>query len=130
MEAAQRPDFGPRLSQGDYERRIVALHASDPAMPTPAAHLESRRAELNLLIDYRLGTSFPEVRRRALWDAQRRLDRGLVLRVILGVFTHPLDPSAGIVKAQVRAFGRILNPDELALLLDLDLPTLSRFLRR
>lgn len=78
------------------------------------------------MIDHRLGQGFPADRREALWELQRGLDQRRLLHLAMGFITHPTNPSAGMAKAQVRAFAKALSPTELAALLDLSPADLQR----
>lgn len=121
-------DFGPKLSRDEYERRIVALHEGAPPLPDEDAERRTRRGELDLLIDYRLGQRFPDSRREALWRAQERLDKRRVWHLLAGILAHPTDPSAAVARAQVRGFARVLAREELGELLDLSPEDLQRLL--
>lgn len=68
-------DHGPRLSDEEYDRRIVELHEGQPPMPTPEQDREIRRRELDLAVDHRLGIRFPQDRRDALWHIQERSEK-------------------------------------------------------
>jgi len=68
-------DYGPRLTDDEYERRIIALHRGLPPLPTRAQDEEIRRRELELAIDHRLGRDFPRERREALWAARQRVEK-------------------------------------------------------
>lgn len=120
-------DFGPKLSRDEYERRIVALHEGAPPLPDKDAERRTRRGELDLLIDYRLGQRFPDSRREALWQAQERLDKRRVWHLLAGILAHPTDPSAAVARAQVRGFAKVLTREELRALLDFPDETLKRF---
>jgi len=121
-----RLDHGPRLTQAEYERRISALNASSPAMPTRAEEEILREAEMSLLIDYHLGVAFPEERRARVLQEHRKLSRSLVWRLLASVVTHPRHPSDGVARAQVRSFSRLLSDAELASLFDLTLEDVAR----
>jgi hypothetical protein len=73
---------GPRLTDEEYEKRIIELHRDLPPMPTKDQDREVRRLELDLAIDHRLGRDFPRERRDALWAVQQRVEKK---RVRLGV---------------------------------------------
>ena len=79
---AVRLNYGPRLSDEEYERKIVELHCGLPPMPTKEQDREVRRQELELAIDHRLGRDFPSDRREALWAAKERVEKK---RLWLGV---------------------------------------------
>lgn len=122
----QQPDHGPRLSQAEYERRISALNASSPAIPTSEQEEARRLAEMSLLIDYHLGQNFPPDRRERVLQEHRKLTRRFVWRLLRSLLTHPLSPSEGLARAQVRSFSKLLKDDELAALLDLDVEDVTR----
>ena len=66
---------GPRLTDEEYERRVVELYSGQPPVPTREQDRRIRRQELELAIDHRLGTDFPRDRREALWAIQQRVER-------------------------------------------------------
>jgi len=67
--------YGPRLSQKEYERRIVELYNGLPPSPGKELQTEIGRRELDLNIDHRLGQDFPAARREALWEIQQRAEK-------------------------------------------------------
>lgn len=120
-------DFGPRISDSEYERRMTALHEGLPPMPSRDAEREVRRRELDILIDHRLGTGFPSERREALWQAQQRVERKRI-RLGLEAFAIALLPSLferradGLAGTAVREYGKVLDEPELRCFLDLSRP--------
>lgn len=77
---------GPLLSEDEYQRRIVELQGGLPPTPSREQQQRVRRAELDLTIDYRLGTRFPASRREELWNIQELVERRrgrLVFRYLL-----------------------------------------------
>ena len=122
------PDLGPKLTRAEYEARVIELHASGAAMPTERQEVAIRRAELDLLIDYKLGTELSLQRREALWTEQASLDRRLPWRLLVGFLKHPTHPSDGIAQSQVRAFAKVLTPVELCALFELSGEELDRFM--
>lgn len=68
-------DHGPRLTDAEYERQVVALHAGLPPVPSKEEDLRVRRRALDLAIDHRLGRDFPGERRDSLWACQQRVER-------------------------------------------------------
>src|SRR5689334_12033573 len=68
-------NYGPVLSDEEYERRIFELYHALPEMPSAEAERELRRRELDILVDHRLGSLFPADRREALWAAQQAIER-------------------------------------------------------
>lgn len=119
-------DYGARLTRAEYERRISELNASCPAMPTRAEEQQLRSAELSLLIDYHLGLGFPEGRRAHILRAHRKLGRHFIWHVLVSALRHPLHPSDGLARAQVRGLSKFLSNAELASLLDLTLDDVAR----
>lgn len=111
-------DFGTRLTQAEYEQRVIALHTA-VRVYNQEAEAAVRQADLNLLIDYSLGVKFPLDRRQALWKVQQQLDQQHGWNLLKGVLAHPRDPSAALARAQVRAFSKLLDRNELRALLDL-----------
>jgi len=71
----QSNDHGPRLSDEEYDKSVVALHSDLPPVPTREQERRTRRQELELAIDHRLGRDFPLHRREALWAIQQRVER-------------------------------------------------------
>lgn len=64
-------NHGRRLTQREYEQAIVDLHT---AAPDRSGEARTRRRELDLTIDHRLGVDFPAERREALWRIQQRVE--------------------------------------------------------
>jgi hypothetical protein len=115
---AIRPPYGPTLSTEEHERRLVALHSALPPVPTRAQRTATRRAELELAIDRRLGVGFPQDRREALWAVAERVERrrlGLVLLYLLRRLVPGLLPrgARSLARFLVRDYGKVLTPDEL-----------------
>jgi hypothetical protein len=65
---------GPRLSDREYEKRIVALHNKLPTLQNKQVEESVRRCELDLAIDHRLGANFPKERREKLWNIQQQIE--------------------------------------------------------
>lgn len=109
--------YGRRISDEEYDRRVVALHTS-AAVHRNDRGKELRRAELNLALDHRLGQDFPAERRRLLWQAQERIDRHrrrLAVHSLLGmVRTRSIEGAAtGLARDLVRAYAQVLTRAEL-----------------
>ena len=68
-------EFGLRLTDTEYEGRLVELYQGLPPEPTAADDAELRRRELDLAIDHRLGVAFPGDRRTALWMVHERIEK-------------------------------------------------------
>jgi hypothetical protein len=113
----ERPDHGPRLSGAEYDRRVVALQEGLPAAPSRSERARVRRAEFDLMIDYRLGTRFPGDRREALWAVQQRIERGRVMiglrRILSGLLPRASERGATrLVRRLEREYAAVLTPEE------------------
>lgn len=120
LPLAPRPDFGVRLTQAEYERRVRLLYTGAPPQPTDEEVSKRSQIELHMLVDYRLGMDFPVARRKALWNVKRRLDKHPFRVVIWGFLTRPWDPATGLMGVYARAFSTVLNPDEIRAFLDVN----------
>jgi hypothetical protein len=111
-------DHGRRLTDDEYERRIVELYRGQPPAPTPDEDRALRRQALELRIDHRLGRDFPLARRNALWAASERLEARrlrLGLRYLLGALVRPLrrKHAAALTSALTAEYAKVLTPAEL-----------------
>ncbi len=117
-------DYGPRLSDEEYERRIVELQAGLPPSPSEDQDREVRRQQLELLIEYRLGRDFPALRRRALWEVQERIEKGR-LRIGFKYLLRRFLPKAiaqashSLTAYAVDEYATVLSEPELRCFLDL-----------
>jgi|MudIll2142460700_1097286.scaffolds.fasta_scaffold118564_2 hypothetical protein len=68
-------NHGPRLTDEEYEKRIIELHRGLPPLPTEEQDRQVRRMALDLAIDHRLGRNFPQERRESLWAIQQRVEK-------------------------------------------------------
>lgn len=68
-------NHGPRLSDEEYEKKIIELYRGLPPMPTQDQERQVRQSELGLAIDHRLGRDFPQDRREALWAIQQKAEK-------------------------------------------------------
>jgi hypothetical protein len=117
-------EYGPRLTDAEYEKQIVSLYRGLPPMPSPEQDRETRRRELNLAIDHRLGRNFPEERRSALWAAQQRVEKKrlrlamkyLLHRLITKLLARDAQSLAGYAAEE---YAKVLSPEELRRFLDL-----------
>lgn len=111
-------NYGPRLTDGEYERRIIELHRGLPPMPTKEQDEEVRRAELNLAIDHRLGRDFPPERREALWAIQQRVEKRR-LRLAFKYFLRRFlakklaRDAQGLAGYMIDEYAKVLNEAEL-----------------
>lgn len=114
---------GPRLTDEEYDRRVVRLQQSLPPMPTREQEHRARQQQLNLAIDHRLGADFPQDRRDALWAIMERVEKRrlrLAARYALRFLFRRSHVPAGLAnRAQglagfmVEAFAEVLNEQEL-----------------
>lgn len=118
--AALRSNFGVRLTQAEYERRVRLLYTGVPPLPTDQEVVERSQIELHMLVDYRLGVDFPIARRRRLWNVKHRLDKHPLLVVIWGFLSRPWDPGTGVMGVYARALATVLNSEEIRAFLDLN----------
>jgi len=115
--AVQAP-HGPTLDFEEYQRRLVALHSAQPPVPSRAQRKATRRAELELAIDHRLGVDFPKERREALWAVAERVERrrlGLVLLYVVRRIVPGLLPRGAnsLARFLVKDYGTVLTREEL-----------------
>jgi hypothetical protein len=115
---APLPDYGPRLTDEEYERRVVELHRGMPPMPTPEQDRALRRRALNLAIDHRLGRDFPGSRREALWAASERIDSRRIwlgLRYMLGMLLSSVrrGHAEALTNALTAEYSKVLSQPEL-----------------
>lgn len=113
--------YGPRLTDEEYDRAIVALQERLPPMPSREEDRAARRAQLDLAIDHRLGRRFPQAKRDALWQVLQRVERRR-LRLIgryLVARVFPFGPreraraGRGLAGALVEQFSQVLSDREL-----------------
>jgi hypothetical protein len=109
--------YGPRISDAEYDRRVVALHESAAGRGKDRDR-ELRRAELNIEVDHRLGQDFPSDRRRLLWAAHEQAERRrrrLPLRFLFGLLrTGSIEGAAeSLARDLVKAYAKVLTPTEL-----------------
>lgn len=115
---------GPRLSQKEYERRIVELYTGLPPSPDKEAQARLRRCELDLAIDHRLGQDFPQARRAALWEIQQQVEKKR-LRLVLQWLFHFVSYRWLYTRANklagylVDEYAKVLTKDELQAFFDL-----------
>ncbi|MGD1990522.1 MAG: hypothetical protein PVF23_04430 [Chromatiales bacterium] len=122
--------YGRRLSGQEYDRKIVELHRDTPPMPSAEEDAAIRKLELNLSIDYRLGTAFPEEKREALWKIMQRLEKKrlwLAFKSGLQVLFNPRNHmrkrykhASGLARYMVDAFAEVLDEDELRQFFELE----------
>jgi len=111
-------EYGPRLSDEDYEAQVVDLYSTLPERPTRAEAESVRRREMDLTIDNRLGSGFPRERRERLWEISQQLERRR-LRIAVGYLMTRLLPGAGrwiakrLAADVIEEYGRVLGEEEL-----------------
>jgi hypothetical protein len=115
---AEELKYGRRLSDDEYEGKVIELHRGLPPMPTKEKDEEVRRAELNLAIDHRLGCDFPPERREALWTIQQRVEKRR-LRLAFKYFLRRFLPkkiardAQGLAGYMVDEYAKVLSEAEL-----------------
>jgi len=116
-------DYGPRLSDEEYDRRIVKLQSHLPPMPSSEQERAVRHQELELAINHRLGINFPKERREALWVIKENVERNRFL-LNFKYFVHRLfdrsatpkdlpDDAHGIAGFMVDSYSEVLDEIEL-----------------
>lgn len=121
---AQALDYGPRLSDEEYDRKIVELHRGLPPLPSEEQDREVRRRELELAIEHRLGRDFPAARRQELFAVQQRLEKpraGSAFRYLLGKLMpkYLARHARFVAEDTVDAYAKVLSKPELMRLFDL-----------
>ncbi len=111
-------DHGPRLTDEEYDKRIIRLHSDLPTELTQEQDRRIRRQELDLAIDHRLGCNFPSQRREALWAVQQRVERKrlkLIFKYLLRrFFAKSLARDAqGLAGYLVDEYAKVLDKAEL-----------------
>lgn len=109
---------GPRLSQREYEKRIVALYTGLPPSPGKEQEARIRRQELDLTIDHRLGRNFPQARRDVLWEIQQRVEKkrarltlSWLTRLVSGKLLYRR--ANKVAQFVVDEYAKVLTPEEL-----------------
>ena len=118
MASSGELNYGPRISDEEYDRSIVALYSELPSVPSREQRRVVRRRELDLAIDHRLGCDFPRSRRDALWAVQQKVERRrirLMFKYLLRrIFAKSLLRDAqGLAGYLVEAYATVLNETEL-----------------
>jgi hypothetical protein len=124
MQTQRESEYGPRLSDEEYERQILSLYRSLPPLPSPDQDTTVRQQELDLAIDHRLGRGFPTERRSALWTVQERIEKKrlrlgikyLLRRLVARVLVRDAQSLAGYAAEE---YAKVLSPEELRRFLDL-----------
>lgn len=110
--------YGPCLSADEYEKKIIALHSDLPPSPSREQERQTRRLELELAIDSRLGVDFPRSKRDALWKIQQKVEkkRGRLLfkYLLRKIFSKSLARDAqSLAGYLVQEYSTVLNQKEL-----------------
>src|SRR5438034_9060161 len=111
-------DHGPRLTDDEYERRIVALRRRLPPISTAEQDREVLLQELDLAIDHRLGREFPRARREALWAAKERVEKKRLRLGATFLFKRLFGKSVtrqaqGLAGHTVDEYAKVLSPPEV-----------------
>ena len=110
--------YGPRLTDEEYEKKIIALHRDLPPVSSRVQERQVRRLELDLSIDHRLGRDFPRSKREALWAIQQQVEkkRGRLLfkYLLRKLFFKSLARDAQSLAGHlVKEYAKALNQKEL-----------------
>jgi len=121
--------YGKRLSDEEYDRSIIELYRNTSSS-SKDEDAKTRRQELNLSIDYRLGVDFPLEKREALWSIMQRVEKKrlwLALKYGLGYLLFkkriPKELSKetnGLVGYLVDEFSTVLSKKELNSFFEMD----------
>ena len=109
-------EYGPRLTDEQYDRAIVDLQRGASPMPTREEDRAQRRRALDLAIDHRFGRKFPQARRDALWAASERVESKRVwigLKYLLGRLMGGRAHAQALTRALTSEYGRVLSASEL-----------------
>lgn len=111
-------NYGTRLSGEEYDRAIVELYSNMPSIPSKEQRKEIRHQELNLAIDYRLGTDFPQDKREALWSVQKKLEKHRITLMFKYLFRRFffkifVKEAEGLANFVIDAYAEVLNEVEL-----------------
>ncbi len=82
---------GKRLTDEEYTKKIIALYAGLPPVPSKKQDAQIRRAELNLRIDNLLGLDFPPERREEMWNVAQKVEKGriaMAFKIVAGYFMN------------------------------------------
>lgn len=130
-------NHGLRLTDEEYEKRIIELHRGLPPMPTEEQDIQVRRMALDLSIDHRLGRDFPQERRELLWAIQQRVEKRRLwlalkypfrrlfakslARGAQGLAGYLVDEYAGVLtQAEIKSFFGLEEGQRPALPIDMD----------
>ncbi|MBL4570701.1 MAG: hypothetical protein JKY21_06060 [Alcanivorax sp.] len=118
------PGHGRRLSLREYEAGIVSLYENVPSHPDPATQKRLAAAELDLLIDHRLGVRFPISRRTELHRVHQRYQKRVGKQLLLFFSRWLLEHRQNrVATGLLRDFSSILTRKEfLALFNDAGAP--------
>lgn len=103
---------GIRLTRREFEDAIANLYQRE------ADEEAIQRRELDLTIEYRLGTQFPADRREQLWQVHQRIEKyrlRLAAKWLAGVVVAKWRRRQGTRMAQVviNEYAKVLTPEEL-----------------
>ncbi len=110
--------YGPRLTDEEYEQKIISLHSDLPPDQNRLEESKVRRLELDLAIEHRLGQDFPHTKREALWAIQQQIDkkRGrLLFKYLLRrfFFKSLAKDAQSLADHLVKEYSKVLNQREL-----------------
>jgi hypothetical protein len=111
-------DYGPRLTQEEYQRKIAELYLNLSSASAEDREQTIRRRELDLTIDHRLGCDFPQERRDALWAIQEQVEKRrfrLAFKYLFRrFFAKRVERDVqGLAHFLVEEYAKVLTPEEL-----------------
>ncbi|TSA50657.1 MAG: hypothetical protein D4R48_01005 [Nitrosomonadales bacterium] len=110
--------YGLRLSDEEYDERIIELHRGMPLTFSKEQELKIRQQELELAIEHRLGRDFPRSKREALWAIQQKVDKKrfrLIFKYMLRKFfaSSLARDAQGLAGYLVHEYAKVLSQKEL-----------------
>lgn len=111
-------DYGPRLSDADYEKQVTGLYLGLPPVVSREQEAELHRRQFELSIDHRLGRAYPKQRRDRLWEIQQQVEKKRLwlapVYMIRSLFPKSLEiRSQGLAGYLVKEYSKVLSEDEL-----------------
>lgn len=108
---------GPKISAEEHSRRVVALITGQPENPTPEQERAHQRAEFRVMVDYRLGTLFPDDRFDRLCEARERVMARIAMmdatKTGRAMFRWPGLLERFLIRTTVKQLSTVLDEQEL-----------------
>lgn len=124
-------DYGRKISQKEhFDRMREARNSPDKLSDPRAEELRRDRIEFDLTIDKDLGVDFPLARRDEVWRVQKKIRSQHFLLLGAALVRRPWSPVFALFSIVVKRMSRVLTPDELAAMFDLDEEQMRAYLGR